>query len=641
MCGFAGAAAVSKPWLSDASALVARMCGVLEHRGPDSSGQWVDDHVVFGHQRLSILDITEAGAQPMFSASGRSVIVFNGEIYNFQDLAKRLSATGWVSRSFSDTEVLIECIEQWGLETTLAQVDGMFAFALYNRQRHELVLCRDRFGEKPLYYGVQNGTLYFASELKAFDVLGGPELLLDKKATAAYFRYGFVPAPLSIYHGFYKVRPASVIRVDLARASAAERLEIPSAPYWTVPEFAASQTTSLEEIHQLLLRSVGRRLVSDRPIGAFLSGGVDSSLTCALAAESVSGSLRTFNMGWDNEEHDESEQAQQVARSIGAIHHRVEMSVTEASSVVDEVGHILDEPNADGSLIGMYLVAREARGNFVVALSGDGGDEVFGGYNRHVWLTKSARFRREAPAWSRRALSRVLQNQARVIGVITTPIPTSRRPRLIANKISKMTRVLTATSGWDAYESVVAINSSIRGYLAMPPSVVAAIDSKSPDTNLWGLRAADLSIYLSDSILAKVDRASMAVSLETRTAFLEPDLVLAGLGMSHSDLIDRHGGKAPLRRIAESILPSCNFHLPKTGFGTPFADIMRGPARQRVAEAVELVLQRPLPRDVAIVDWKNLWRRFQAGDDSHALEIWSLLVFELWAASKKHEIVWA
>lgn len=641
MCGFAGAATVSSRWPIDAPSLVERMRGVLVHRGPDGSGQWGDDTVVLGHQRLSILDVSDAGAQPMFSASGRFVIVFNGEIYNYKELAEHLAETGWTSVSSSDTEVLVECIERWGLEKTLNQVDGMFAFALYDRQRKGLVLCRDRFGEKPLYYGVQNSVIYFASELRSFDVPGGPELLLDRKATADYFRYGFIPAPLSIYHGFFKVRPAHLIRINLSGGGVADAQELPSRPYWTIPGPPDGTTSSEQELRHVLRRSVTRRLVSDRPIGAFLSGGIDSSLTCALAAEAVTGSLKTFNMGWAEKEHDESEQARKVASALGAVHQRVEMSMSEAASVIAEVGRIVDEPNADGSLIGMYLVAREARKHFVVALSGDGGDEMFGGYNRHLWLIRTAQMRRTLPDWARRRLSTTLQRRSSTIARLSRPIPLSKRPRLVADKMTKLGRALNEASVNGAYETVLAGNPAIPGEIALPLEVTAALESSDRTTALWGLRAADLVSYMPDDVLAKVDRASMAVSLETRTAYLSADVARIAMNMPYGDLIDKGDGKLPLRNFVQDLLPQCNFTMPKSGFGTPFASLMRGPASGLTEAAFRAFRARQLSEDISLANWDDEYQRFLNGDDSCAFRVWSVVVFELWAGECRHRIRWS
>jgi asparagine synthase (glutamine-hydrolysing) len=640
MCGFAGVAAISQRWLVDAPALVERMRGELVHRGPDGSGQWGDDNVILGHQRLSILDVTDAGSQPMFSGSKRFVIAFNGEIYNFKELAERLAETGWTSVSASDTEVLIECIERWGLEATLDRVDGMFAFALYDRQRQELILCRDRFGEKPLYYGVQNGVVYFASELRSFDVPGGPELLLNRQATAAYFRYGFISAPLSIYHGFFKVRPATMIRIDLKAGGFAERSELPSHTYWSIPGPSDGAASSDEELRHVLRQSVTRRLVSDRPVGAFLSGGIDSSLTCALAAEGMSGSLKTFNMSWAEKEHDESEQAAKVASAIGAVHQRVEMSISEAASVINEVGRIVDEPNADGSLIGMYLVAREARKHFVVALSGDGGDEMFGGYNRHLWLIRTANMRRRFPDWSRPRMSSTLQRRSSTIGRLSRPIPLSKRPRLVADKMNKLGRALGETSVKGAYETVLAGNPAIAGEIALPQNVMTALESSDRSVALWGLRAADLVSYLPDDILAKVDRASMAVSLETRTAYLSRDVAQIAMNMPYGDLIDGADGKLPLRNFVGDLLPQCNFAMPKTGFGTPYASLMAGPAQDLVEISLSTFMSRELPAELKNVDWEKMYEQFRQGDDTLAFRIWSVVVFELWAGSLEHEIRW-
>lgn len=646
MCGFAGVAGFNRRLSSLDDGLVTLMRGTLLHRGPDASGKWSDESVSLGHQRLSILDISDAGSQPMLSASERFVLVFNGEIYNFRELAEQLAHTEWSPRSGSDSEVLVEALAAWGIEKTLQRADGMFAFAFYDTQTKHLVLGRDRFGEKPLYYGVQNDSLFFASELRAFDVTGGPSLVLDEKATVDYFRYGFVPAPETIYQGFFKVRPGTTVHFDLSQPSPhSEKTEFPAHRYWEVPSFnGTSDQRNSEEIDEELLvvlrQSVSQRLVSDRPLGAFLSGGIDSSLTCALAASQMSGSLQTFNMGWRDREFDESKQARAVANAIGSIHHQVEMSLTEIADVVARVGEVLDEPNADGSIIGMYLVAREARRHFVVALSGDGGDELFGGYNRHLWLSRSAVVRARTPRSVRRAMSKTLMRSSPLLQTLSRPLPLSRRPRLVSDKMRKLGRALAVDDGRAAYEAVLAINSELPGQLRFSSELVDSLNSRDRSNLLWGLRSADILWYLPDAILSKVDRSAMAVSLETRSAFLNPEVARIAMGMSYGQLLEDAQGKRPLRRLLDDLIPDCDFSSPKTGFGTPFARLMRGEAADLTVQSLQRFQARSLPADLQSIDWPRIQQEFFDGDDNRALQIWSVLVFELWASQRQHAVAW-
>lgn len=641
VCGFAGVARISGQLPPGAGSLVERMRGSLEHRGPDGSGQWQDDFVAMGHQRLSILDVSEAGSQPMVSESQRLVIAFNGEIYNFQEIHERLRKSGEASPFGSDTRTLVEAVDRWGVEETLEMVDGMFAFVLYDRQHRELVLCRDRFGEKPLHYGVQNGLLYFASELRAFDVPDGPELLLDRGATIDYFRYGYVPSPKSIYNGFFKVRPAHIIRIDLVQSGVIQGQEHASRRYWEVAQPQESTSASVEELHQALEASVSTRLVSDRPLGAFLSGGIDSSLTCALAAKSVSGSLQTFTIGWANPEYDESEHAQEVASALGTIHHRVDLAASEVARVAADIGLLIDEPLADSSVIATHLVSREARKHFVVALTGDGGDELFAGYNRHHWLIQVDRLRRRFPKGARRIAGSCLESTSSIIGALTRSAPLSKRPRLVSDKARKFSRAVSADDGLLAYEAVVSGNQDVLGSLDLPTDVIQALNSPDRTNMLWGLRAADIETYLHNDVLAKVDRASMAVSLECRTPFLEPTVAGLAMKFSYAELIEGAQGKMPLRKILSELLPGIDFTRPKTGFGLPIEELLRGPLAALTHEMICRFIQRQLPRELADIKWKDNLERFLQGDDSRLFHVWSVLVFELWISARRHEAVWA
>ncbi len=651
MCGIAGMATLGGALDADAPTVVARMSDTLAHRGPDASGQWSDDLVAFGHRRLAIIDLSDAGAQPMLTASDELVITFNGEIYNFEALAQRLEAGGWQRRSGSDTEVLLAAIDAWGIEGALDAVDGMFAFALYDRRRQTLTLARDRFGEKPLAYAVQDGTLWFASEVRAFDVPGGPELLLDPDATAAYFRYGWIPGPATIYAGVGRVPPASTVTFHLSPGAASGAGEGRGGGvvqrYWEVPSGpVASGDDDVpgardDEILEVLRTSVRDRLVSDRPLGAFLSGGIDSSLTCALAAEASSGPLRTFTMVWDDAEFDESKQAALVASAIGADHTEVSLSFADAVATAEDIGSVLDEPHADYSVIGVNLVARSVRRDLVVALSGDGGDELFGGYNRYVWLPRAERARRRVPSRLRLPAARALGAAGPAIERLARPIPVSRRPRILADKAAKLSRALAATGNLDAYDTVLCADGARPGALGLPPAVEAAVASDDPAQVLWGLRAADLTRYLPDDVLTKVDRATMAVSLESRTPFLHADLARIAMGMGPAQLWDGAAGKRPLRSLLGRLVPSVDFSSPKTGFGTPIAALLRGPLADLAAECVASFTRRPLPPGVAGIDGERRLRRLVDGDDAEAPRVWAVVAFELWAARRTHDIVWA
>lgn len=613
--------------------LVRRMSAALRHRGPDAEGVWSDHRISLGHQRLAILDLSDGGAQPMQSEDGRYALAFNGEIYNFQAIAEELRTTGWKPRSSSDTEVLLAAICRWGLQRTVEQVDGMFAIALYDQREARLHLVRDRFGEKPLAYAVRSSQLWFASEVRAFEVEGGPSLAVSASATEDYFRHGCVTGTRTIYADVARVPPASIVTFDLNGGSSTPSVS----SYWAIPELPISQQRGpgatrdrTEEVREVLETSVRDRLVSDRPLGALLSGGIDSSLTCALAARHVSGPLKTFTMGWDEADHDESTQAATVARALGADHHDVRLGRDEILEQVRALGSIMDEPNADPSLIGVYLVARAARSELVVALSGDGGDEMFGGYNRYAWLPRATRWRQRLSPRIRRAIGGSIRRMAPGVASLVGPVPVRYRPRLPDDKLAKFSRALEADTATEAYLSVVTANAEVGPPRALDWRIAEAISSSNPAEVLWGLRAADISGYLHEDVLAKVDRATMAVSLESRTPFLNPAVAEVAMTMGPAELIGSPGGKLPLRELLQALLPEVGFQQPKAGFGSPVAEMMRGELAALVPEAIQHFRKLQPPRSLSSMDWVGLQRRLKEGDDGAATGLWALLAFDLW-----------
>ena len=612
------------------------MAEVMHQRGPDSSGAWSDDRVAMAHRRLAILDLSDAGAQPMVSASGRFVVVFNGEIYNYRDLSARLSSEGCRMRGSSDTEVLLGAIESWGLDSFLQRADGMFAFALYDRREARLVLARDRFGEKPLVYGIHQGRLYFASDLRAFTRIPGFDLSLDRGATGSYFRYGYVTGRTTIYAQVQRVLPAGVLEVDLDDAAGAkERV------YWRAPEWSGStagnEVEQEDELLALLSTSVRNRLVSDRPVGAFLSGGIDSSVVSALAAQHTTGALKTFTMGWEDAEYDESRQAARVAAVLGANHHDVRLGRADVVGAVERLGSVMDEPFADSSQLAVLLVSSQARGHVVVSLSGDGGDELFAGYNRHRWLLTTMTIRERFPARLRAEAAGLARRGAPVVQWMTRPIPPTHRPRMIANKVRKLAEVVAAPSLLSSYQALLAQESSVGQPRELAPDVQRALSDGDRDAVLWALRCADLTGYLPDDVLTKVDRATMAVSLESRTPFLQRELVELALRLESRQLLGRSGGKQPLRSLLGRLLPSVSFDQPKSGFGVPMASMLRTELRATLTDAIATHLDRQPP---LTIEWSALCHQLDEGDDGPAAILWSLLMFELWAQKTSHTLCW-
>lgn len=635
MCGLVGIAAIGKE-LDEAAALrqIERMNGCLRHRGPDGAGTWHDRRMALGHRRLAVLDLSDAGAQPMTSPSGRYVVVFNGEIYNHRSLGSCLEQTGWRPGGHSDTEVLLAAVDHWGLDGFLERADGMFAFALYDQHDGRLSLVRDRFGEKPLVYAQHERQVYFSSEVRSFTALPGFDHTLDAAATADYFRYSYIPGDRTILRGVRRVPPATIIEFDLTgrRALACRR-------YWTPGE--APPVTPDGDVEAVLLErlstSVRTRLVSDRPIGAFLSGGIDSSLICALAAPHVSGSLSTFTMGWEVAEYDESEQAARVANALGTDHHDVRLGRSEVVAAVERLGAVMDEPFADSSQLAVLLVAAFAREHVVVALSGDGGDELFGGYNRHRWLLATRGLRDRVPQSLRRPLAAAAYRSAPAVEWLAKPIPVSRRPRLVADKVRKLAGTVAEPSLEGAYQTILAFDQDVGEARHLSRSAVVAMAADDDRSLLWGIRVADLQGQLPDDMLTKIDRATMSVSLESRAPFLQPEVAQLALSLGPEELLGPSGGKQVLRRALTQLLPAVDFSQPKTGFGVPLASLLRAELRPRLADAMVTHVARKPP---VALDWAALAQRLDRGDDAPAALLWSLLMFELWAATLPFEVTW-
>ena len=600
MCGIAGLVSLGGQLTGDSRATAAAMASTMAHRGPDGDGLWIDAWVAFAHRRLAIIDVSDAGAQPMTSSNGRFVITFNGEIYNFGDLGRRLRAEGWHSLGGSDTEVLLGAIEAWGLQSALERADGMFAFALYDRRERTVMLARDRFGEKPLAYCVHGGRLVFASDLRAFATVQGMDMSLDVDATADYFRYGYVTGTRTIYAGITRVPPATVVQFDLTTGTRAQDVT-----YWMMPlpqGRAEPGGPPVEDLEQTLSSSVRRRLVSDRPIGAFLSGGIDSSLVCALAAEASTGPLKTFTMGWEDTEYDESKQAAAVASALGTDHHEIRLGRQDVVTSVERLASVMDEPFADSSQLAVLLVATRARELVAVALSGDGADELFAGYNRHRWLLSSERVRR-LPHRLRQPSAALLRSGAPWIQRGLRPIPMSRRPRLVGDKVRKWADVVAAASLEEAYQVLLAHDPHQGVPRELACAVKSRLSSADRDDVQWALRVADLTGYMVDDILVKVDRATMAVSLESRTPYLQPDVAALAARMGSAELVGKSGGKQPLRALLRSYLPTVDFDVPKSGFGVPIPSLLRTELRTRLNDAIASHRSRRPP---LTIDWATL-----------------------------------
>ncbi len=646
MCGIAGLfdpRHVAEP--SELERQVAAMTATLVHRGPDAEGAWSDPArgIAFGHRRLAVVGLGPGGAQPMASADGRWVLDYNGELYNHRELRTRLAAEGVPFRGGSDTEVLVSAVQQWGLDRALDAIEGMFAFALWDRRDGELHLARDRFGEKPLYYGWIGARFAFASELKAICAVPGFTRSVDRAAVALYLRHNCVPAPFTVYAGVAKLRPGEVATVG----SGGPAGEAPATrSYWSARDAVeAARRRPLDEppaaladrLEAALSQSVASRMVADVPVGAFLSGGIDSSTVVALMQRHASNPVRTFTVGFADRAFDESAEAARVASHLGTEHVPLLLSDRDAAEVIPALPDIWDEPFGDVSEIPMHLVSRLARSQVTVALSGDGGDELFAGYNRHAWLERIWRRSSVLPAPLRRAGGAVL---ARVPpGSVETAARAAARlsPRLeVRNpsfKVAKVAKVLGSAGPEDAYFSLVSYWDEAESLvLGAGPSVsIAARPDEWPalggftEQMLW----LDLVGYLPDDILTKLDRAAMAVSLETRVPFLDRAVLDLAWRLPMEVKLRDGETKWLLRRVLERHVPAELFERPKMGFGFPVGEMLRGPLRpwaEDLLDAGRLRRQGLLDPGPIV----RAWHRHLRGRADLAHELWAVLALQAW-----------
>lgn len=634
MCGIAGFIQSSSLHPAEATALA--MADALVHRGPDDAGLWLDSEVgvALAHRRLSVLDLSAEGHQPMVSADGRYVIVFNGEIYNHANLRAQLAGHAW--RGHSDTEVLLEAIACFGFEAALTKATGMFALAVWDCEARQLLLARDRLGEKPLYYGLQNGVFLFGSELKALRAHPACGREVDRAALSAYLRYGYVPAPHSIYRGIAKLSPGTWITFD------AQRSEI-SAPkrYWSALDAVQrgrtvrnerTEVDNEQEARTLLREIIRGQCMADVPLGTFLSGGIDSTLITALLAEQAEQSVRTFTIGFREEGYDEAPYAKAVARHLGTEHTELYVSPQEAQAVIPLLPSLYDEPFADSSQIPTYLVSKLARSQVTVALSGDGGDELFGGYNRYFWAPKLWRRVAWMPPMARQGLSHMLQAGAPATwDKLFQLLPRSVRPANAGLKVHKLAEVMTFSDTRAAYRNFLSQWPDPALLLAEPEPGVewgAAWQACAPDF-MDQMMAADAVAYLPDDIMVKVDRAAMGVSLETRAPFLDHRMFEFAWQLPQSAKVEGVRGKLLLRRLVGRYVPDSLMYRPKQGFGVPIDDWLRGPLRDW-AEA--LLDERRLEKE----GWFNpkpirkVWGEHLSGRRDWQYRLWVILMFQAW-----------
>lgn len=614
------------------------MADAIRYRGPDGGGVWSDAEAGIGlsHRRLAVIDLTESGAQPMHSASGRYVVSYNGEIYNYQSLRADLNAAGWSQpwRGTSDTEVLLAAIEHWGLEATLPRLDGMFAFALWDRRSRRLHLSRDRFGEKPLYYGFAGGVLLFGSELAALAAAAPGGLGdHDPRAIDLLIRTLCIPAPFSIYRAIAKLPPStsvSIGEVDLG----ARALPEPKA-YWSAFDvarnaaaapFEGSEDEAVAQLSALLEQSIATRLVADVPVGVMLSSGIDSSTICALAQKRSSTPLRSYTIAVDDPAYNEAPRAAEIAAILGTRHSTIPVGASEALDTVPEMARLYNEPFADASQVVTTVLARALRTEVTVALSGDAGDEFFGGYYRHVSGPR---------IWSRlraipHPLRRVGSGAVRTLGQDRLSGWMSRLCGIAGEASGRMHKALgliDSASEDDLYGRLIEVWPHwTRQRVATAPVDLPALSNLSYARRMM---LADTTGYLPSDVLAKVDRAAMSASLETRAPFLSADLYAFAWSLPDCYLIRDGKGKWPLRRIAERHIPAALLDAPKRGFAPPIGSWLRGSLRDWGEELIrdEQVSSFGVIDPAAI---RRAWASHQQGRQDESPRLWPILMFEAW-----------
>ncbi len=644
MCGISG---FIDPSLGNSveslRSIAIRMADTLRHRGPDDGGAWADSRagIALAMRRLAILDLSPTGRQPMESASGRYVIVYNGEIYNYPDLRAELSGDQpYPFRGNSDTEVMLAAFERWGIEESVGRFNGMFAFAVWDRNERTLTLARDRFGEKPLYYASLGGSFIFGSELKALRAHPAFSPEIDLGAVALFLRYSCIPAPNSIYRNVAKLPPATLLKISPGNVPSEPQ------PYWSLHQLVSESLSdplhcgeqdAVEQLDQLLREAIRIRMRSDVPLGAFLSGGIDSSTVVSLMQAQSSARVRTFSIGNHDREFNEAGEASTVAHHLGTDHTELYINSKQAIDIIPSLPGIYDEPFADCSQIPTILVSQLARRHVTVSLSGDAGDELFGGYTRHIWASSLRRGLQSFP----RPLRAIVAG-----GIRTVPpdaldslfrawhplTPARWRQRMPGYKLHKLASVLESRDVHALYEKLVSHwvdTSGILGATVTPADLQSLKSRPSFRHAAEEMMYLDTIGYLPDDILVKLDRATMSVGLEGRVPMLDPRVAQFAWRLPLQMRIRERQGKWILRQVLYRYVPREIVDRPKSGFGVPIAAWLRGPLRDW---AESLLAETRLQQDGYFSPGpvRKMWREHLSGKASWEYHLWDILMFQTW-----------